>query len=69
MMNQGDMVGNRKGRVFKVTQNGEMLPCGTFLIGGIVTPATMSLLSGRAFSGNLGAATTKDEQHVMFEYI
>lgn len=69
MMNQGNMVGNRKGLVLIVTQNGEMLSCGMFFIGGTVALATTSLLSGRAFSGSFAAAQTKDKSRVMFEYI
>lgn len=60
MMNQGDMVGNKKGGAVNVTQNGEMLPCGTpkFVVG-TVAPATTSLLSGMAFAASLGAARQK----------
>ncbi len=63
-------MGNRKGLVVIVTQNGEMLPWGTpFSIGGIVAPATTSFLSGRAFSGSLGAAQTKKQVKCHFEHI
>lgn len=45
MMNQGDIVGNRKGLVLIVIQNGLTLPSGrAYCIGGIVTPATTSFL-------------------------
>ncbi len=65
MINQGDMVGNRKGLFLIVTQNGEMLPCGIpHFIGGKVTPATTLSLSSRAFSSSLGAAQTKHKQSV-----
>lgn len=60
MMNQGDMVGNTKGLVVIMTQNGEMLPCGTpYFVVGIVARGTASLLSGIAFAASLGAARTK----------
>lgn len=60
MTNQGDVVGNKKGYVFIVTQNGEMLPWGTpkFAVG-IVAPSVTTLLSGKAFAASLGAAQTK----------
>lgn len=69
MLNQGDIVGNTKGLDVSMTQNGEMLPCGTpdFIVG-IAAPATTSLLSGTAFAANLGAAQTKTSS-VSFEYI
>lgn len=61
-MNQGDAVGNRKGLVFIVIQNGEALPSGTpSLVSGTVAPSTASLPSGTAFSGSLGAAQTTNK--------
>ena len=72
MVNQGDVVGNRKGLVFKVTQNGETLPWGTpCIVVGIVALATILLLSGRAFSGSLGPAGKKasDGQCVLYLYL
>lgn len=59
MMNHGDLVGNRKGCVLVVTQNGPTLPRGTpLVVGGTVAPATASVPSGRAFPGSFGAAQT-----------
>lgn len=60
MMNQGDVVGNTKGFVVMVTQNGALLPFGIPNdVVGMVAPATTSLLlSGKALAASLGAART-----------
>lgn len=69
MMNQGDTVGNRKGLVFIVIQNGDMLPSGTpNLVSGIVAPSTASLPSGTAFSGSFGAAQTTNKYRAISIY-
>lgn len=55
-LNQGAIVGKRKGLVFSGIQNGAVLPCGTpDGIDGTVAPATASVLSGKACAGSFGA--------------
>lgn len=49
-------MGNTKGHSLIVTQNGEMLPWGTpNFVAGMITPSTISALSGKAFAASLGA--------------
>lgn len=62
ILNQGEEVGNIKGLVVIVIQNGGVLPCGTphFAVG-MAAPLTASLLSGKALFGALGAAQIKNE--------
>lgn len=55
MMNQGDLVGNRKGLLLSGTQNGATVPWGMpKFTGGTTVAAAASWLSGKAFSGCLG---------------
>ena len=50
-------MGNTKGAVAIVTQNGPTLPSGMpNFTDGTVAPGATSLLSGRAFAGNVGTA-------------
>lgn len=55
MMNQGDLVGNRKGLLLSGTQYGATVPWGMpKLTGGTTVPVAASSPSGKAFSGCLG---------------
>lgn len=64
MMNQGDLVGNRKGGVFSVIQNGAMLTRGIpNFTGGITAPATRSWLSGKMLSESFGSTKTTNVCH------
>lgn len=57
MLNQGDAVGNKKGLVVMVTQNGALEPIGMAAFGfGMAAFATQRLLFGKASCGCLGAA-------------
>ena len=68
IVNQGDMVGNTKGKVDIVIQKGEVLPRGTPKCwDGVVAQATASLLSGIAFSGSCGSARTKTRKVIFLK--
>lgn len=60
IVNQGETVGNTKGLVVIVIQYGEVLRCGMVISSvGTVAPSTATSLSGKALSGNFGAAQAK----------
>lgn len=65
MMNQGDLVGNRKGPLFSGTQNGAAVPSGMpNLPSGTIVPVAASFASGKAFLASLGTnGIRKDDIH------